>query len=125
MSCWTWIKGSSTISVFTSNDQGDTWQDVSVELPFRPDNYGDFDLSWTPGGDLLGRRPTHQAKGLQLWRAPAEDGAEFALVLDTTARTLYGWIDLPLVVDGTRIVASTLWSEDDGRTWSEITPWRP
>jgi hypothetical protein len=124
MSCWSWVKGSPTISLFTSTDRGATWDTATIALPFPPDNYGGFTLSWTPGGDLVGRRGTRRG-GVELWRAAPVDGGSFELVADAERVSQFGWVDLPVVVNGSTLLASWLWSDDDGRTWSVITPWRP
>jgi hypothetical protein len=125
MSCWSWVKGSPTITVSSSSDRGATWDVVSLLPPFPPDGDGGFDLSWTPAGDLVARRAAHGGAGMQLWRAGADDGEAFELVLDTSSGSLFNREDPPFVVAGTRIVASGVWSDDDGRTWTAPLPWRP
>lgn len=122
MSSWVWTQGSPAISVITSTDQGDTWQRMSLRMPFRPKHYWDLDLSWTPDGDLVAHR-LGVRNGLEIYRAEAVDGAAFQLVLDTGSVTAYG--DPTWAVHGDRIVTSGFSSDDDGRTWSAITPWRP
>jgi hypothetical protein len=123
MSCWIWHEDSPTISVITSTDHGESWQDMSLGVPFRPDSSRGLSLSWTPAAGLLARL-SGPRYGFKLYRADAADGAPFEPVLDARSSTLYR-AGAPWVVRGDRIATYTFWSDDDGRTWSETTPWRP
>ena len=132
MSCWSWVKGLPTFTVFTSSDQGDTWRSIELGLPFRPDEYGATPFSWTPGGDLLGREgyafyPADSPRfgeGLRLWRASPVDGDVFEVVYEARTGNSITHYDPAFTVDGEQLWASRLWSEDDGRTWTELLPWR-
>jgi hypothetical protein len=132
MSTWSWRKGSPTLTVFTSNDRGDTWQSTELNVPFRPDRWGAFSLSWTPGGDLVGRQNViypdgsqHEVDGLRIWRADLVDGGSFEAVFEAATGNQIAQYDLPFTVDGDRIWASRLSSDDDGHSWTEVTTWRP
>jgi hypothetical protein len=132
MSCWSWVKGSPTLTVFTSSDRGDTWRSVRLGIPFRPDSNGGFSVSWTPGGDLLGREDDafhsstspHLGEGLRLWRARPINGGNLEVVYEASTGNQSTQEDLPVIADGERLWASRLWSDDDGRTWTELSPWR-
>ena len=132
MSCWSWVKGSPTLTVFTSDDGGDTWRSIKLGAPLRPDPFGGFSLSWTPGGDLVGREDDafysntspRLGDGLRLWRARAVDGGNFEVVYETTTGNRYTQEDLPFIVSGEQLWASRLWSDDDGETWVEEMTWR-
>lgn len=128
MSFWSWVKGSDTMTVFTSSDQGASWQETHLGMPFRP-TYS-LDLAWTPGGDLLGRQTDDdgdpsQGFGLRLWRAERVDGGSFELVHEGPAGSDFGVEDPPFTEVGDRLWSSHVWSDDDGRTWQEVTTWRP
>jgi hypothetical protein len=127
ISFWSWVKGSDTVTVFTSSDQGATWQETHLGVPFRP-TYG-LDLAWTPDGDLVGRQPDDgnpsQGYGQRFWRADHADGGSFELVYEGPAGSDFGVEDLPFMELGDRLWSSRLWSDDDGRTWQEVTTWRP
>ena len=126
MSCWSWVKGSPTLTVFTSSDQGDTWRSIKLGMPFGPDPYGlSLSLSWTPGGDLVGRDDSpHLGNGLRLWRARPVDGGNFEVVYETTTGNQYTEEDLPFIVSGEQLWASRLRSDDDGESWVEEMTWR-
>ena len=128
MSFWSWVKGSDTLTVFTSSDRGASWQETDVDVPFRP-AYS-FELSWTPGGDLVGRQDDSdgdpdQGYGLRLWRADFVDGGSFGVVHESRTGDLFAEDDLPFATLDERLWASRFWSDDDGRTWQEVTTWRP
>jgi hypothetical protein len=97
-------------------------------VPFRP-TYG-LDLAWTPGGDLLGRQTDddgdpNEGFGLRLWRADHVDGGSFEVVHEGPAGRDFGVEDPPFTVLGDRLWSLNAWSDDDGRTWQEVTTWRP
>jgi hypothetical protein len=131
MAYWLWRGGDDALTVFTSDDAGSTWQTTHVGVSFRPS--GDyFGLAYTPGGDLVGRqdhllyRPsrTSASEGQRIWRADLEDGGVFAMVYEATfgAERSLGYPAFTFHDD--QIWTSRLWSDDDGRTWSEVGVWR-
>ncbi len=131
MSYWSWLKGSNTLRVFTSDDEGSTWRTTDLGLSFRPDDYY-FGLAYTPGGDLVGRQddafhhrnPTHVGEGLRLWRADFVEGGRFEMVHEARSGNdiSIGYPTFTVLDD--RIWASRLWSDDDGETWVEEATWR-
>jgi hypothetical protein len=131
MSFWSWSKGSDTLTVFTSSDRGASWQETDLVVPFRP-AYS-LELSWTPDGDLVGREDyaffpdgdPHEGDGLRLWRAEFVDGDSFEVVYESRTGNQMSAQDLPFALLDGRLWASRLWSDDDGRTWQEVTTWRP
>jgi hypothetical protein len=129
MSLWSWVKGSPTLTVFTSTDQGDTWQTTRLTVSFRP-SYDS--LFWTPGGALVVRQNTiyrdgsaNEVDGLRIWRADFVDGGGFEAMYEAATGNQIAQGDLPFSFKDDRIWASRLWSDDDGRTWTEVTTWRP
>jgi hypothetical protein len=130
MSVWSWVKGSPTLTVFTSTDEGDTWQATELAVRFRPSYAVAF--SWTPDGALVARQNTiypdgsaNELDGLRIWRADFVDGGTFDVVYEAATGNQLAQSDLPFTFLGDRIWASRLWSDDDGRTWTEVTTWRP
>lgn len=131
MSYWSWLKGSDTLSVFTSDDEGSTWQTTDLGVSFRPDDYY-FGLAYTPGGDLVGRQDdafypqnsTHMSEGLRLWRADFVKGSNFELVYEAKTGNDISIEDPAFTLLDDRIWASRLWSDDDGQTWVEEATWR-
>jgi hypothetical protein len=132
MSYWSWSPGTPTMQVFTSSDGGASWRTTELGLGYRPGLYS-FDVYWTPGGDLLARQndafhadgSDDEGDGLRILRADFEAGGAFTPVYEARTGNLTHWEDLPFSGLGDRIWASNLWSDDDGRTWSEETTWRP
>jgi hypothetical protein len=132
MSCWSWVKGSPTLTVFTSADQGSTWQSIELGVPFRIDPFLPISLSWTPGGDLVARedsalynpRSPRYGDGLRLWRASSVDGDSFELVHEARNGNQHSLEDRPFTVFGAQLWATRALSEDDGRTWTEPLSWR-
>lgn len=119
MSCWSWVKGSPALTLFTSSDRGATWQSLRLGMASSPQAFETLALTWTPGGDLVGRDE------LRLWRARPVDGTDFEVVHEATARDESTSEDhQPFVVNGEQVWASRLWSDDDGHTWNELSPWR-
>jgi hypothetical protein len=130
MSLWSWVRGSLTLTVFTSNDQGASWRTTTLTAPFRPPY--SFSLFWTPGGDLIARQnmifpdgSDRELDGLRIWRASPADGGSFEAVYEAGTGNQIAQYDLAFSLLGDRIWASRLWSDDDGRTWTEATTWRP
>jgi hypothetical protein len=130
MSLWSWLKGSPTLTVFTLSEEGGPWETTELAVAFRP-TWG-FSLIWTPGGDLIGRQDDafypdgsrREGEGLRLWRASPDDGGTFEVVYEATTGNQISWNDLPITVFGDQLWASRLWSDDDGQTWTELSPWR-
>jgi hypothetical protein len=131
MSFWSWLKGSDTLTIYTSSDQGGSWRETDLVVPFRP-AYA-LALSWTPGGDLVGRQDNafypdgdpNEGDGLRLWRASPVDGGTFEVVYESRTGNRMNGEDLPFTALGDRLWPSRLWSDDDGRTWTEVATWRP
>jgi len=131
MSYWSWLKGSPTLRVFTSDDQGSTWRTTDLGVSFRPDDWY-FALAYTPGGDLVGRQDdafyprssTHVSEGVRLWRADFVKGGSFKPVYEARTGNDIAIEDPAFTVLDDRIWASRLWSDDDGETWVEDATWR-
>ena len=123
-------RGSPTLTVFSLSEQGGPWQNTELAVPFRPT--WPFSLAWTPGGDLIGRQDGafypdgsfREGEGLRLWRASPDEGGAFEVVHGATSGTQISWNDVPITVFGDQLWASRLWSDDDGHTWTELSPWR-
>ena len=132
MSYWAWSKGSATLTVYTSSDQGASWQRSTLPAPYRPIRYYDFKLAWTPDGALLGRQEDafevtdssgSTDLGIRLWRSAS--GGAFTKVYEGNAGSpAPGYTYPTLTVVGGRIWSKGLWSDDDGNTWHAITRWR-
>jgi hypothetical protein len=130
MSCWAWVKGSPTLTVFTSSDQGPSWQTTELATPFRPPYF--LTVSWTPGGDLVGRQNNafypdgsdNEGDGLRLWRASLAEGGTFEVVYESRSGNAINWENPAFTVLDGRIWSSGFWSDDDGRTWTEVSIWR-
>ncbi len=135
MSYWSWLKGSHTLRVFASDDQGSTWRTTDLAVSFRPDQYY-FGLAYTPGGDLVGRQddafyhprdstePAEPGVGLRLWRADFVKGGSFEMVYEARSgnEASNGYPTFTMHDD--RIWATRLWSDDDGETWVKESTWR-
>lgn len=130
MSFWSWSKGSPTITIFTSSDQGRTWKDTTLAAANRPIRPWDLDLSWSPEGALLARQgdaftAADNSEGIRIWRSPSLDSGAFAMVYEGSSQNAAGGINEPLfTVVGSRIWSRGLWSDDDGVTWSAVPRWR-
>ena len=130
MAYWSWLKGSDTLRVFTSDDKGASWRTTELGVPFRPDDYY-FALAYTPDGDLVGRQDdafysqssTHVSEGLRLWRADLVEGGSFELVHESRVGNDISMED-PAFTVLDDLWASRLRSDDDGRTWTDEAAWR-
>ncbi|HEX5088932.1 MAG TPA: hypothetical protein VFV89_14075 [Nocardioides sp.] len=131
MSYWAWQQGSQAIRVFTSSDRGVTWQTTQLDIRFRPGIYT-FDLYWTPSGALIGRQTgdfspdgsDDGGEGVRIWRADFVDGGAFEITHQGRGGLDPAWYEHPFGFRGDQIWANWLWSDDDGRTWQEVTTWR-
>jgi hypothetical protein len=131
MSYWAWQKGSPTLTIFTSSDEGTSWQRSTVPVPYRPISPWDLDLSWTPGGALLGLQEdafdvkdasSYVGTGIRLWRSASPGGGAFTKVYEGAPNGIVTTTTFT-VVDG-RIWSNGLWSDDDGVSWHAIPRWR-
>lgn len=131
MSYWSWLKGSNTMRVFTSDDDGSTWRTTDLGVPFRPSGYK-CGLAFTPGGDLVGRKDlafrtqgsSQLSSGMRLWRADFVQGGSFTMVYKSRSggNSSIGYPTFTRLDQ--RIWTSRLYSDDDGETWVEEATWR-
>jgi hypothetical protein len=122
MSFWSSEPGSSSLTVHTSSDGGSTWQATALREPAGPrDRY--YDMSWTPDGALLAR--STRGGGVTIWRAELTAGGGLEEVSELSRIHGGSEYEPAFAFRGDRIWASRSWSDDDGRTWSEVATWRP
>lgn len=131
MSYWAWQKGSPTLTIFTSSDEGTSWQRSTVPVPYRPISPWDLDLSWTPDGALLGLQEnafdvedasSYVGTGIRLWRSASPGGGAFTKVYEGAPNGSV--ITTTFTVINGRIWSNGLWSDDDGVSWHAIPRWR-
>jgi hypothetical protein len=130
MAVWGLDAQSHVLTIHASSDGGATWQTSQLQAP----SYSYYlVLSATPGGGVLAREDDaylgdsaqHPGEGIRIWRADSLDAERFDVVYAARTRTDgLGWYLPPFdSVDG-RIWTGGLFSDDDGRTWSEVPRWR-
>jgi hypothetical protein len=135
MSFWAWSKGSPTLTVFTSSDEGASWETSTVAAPIRRIKPWGFDLSWTPDGALLAREdyvsetvpsgPGWAGYAIRLWRSPAPaDGAFTKVYEGDSGNPALGPGTPAFTVVGSRIWSKGFWSDDDGMSWTTVPRWR-
>jgi hypothetical protein len=124
ISFWSSEPGSSSLTIHTSSDRGSSWQTAELREPARPPRTTSYyDVYWTPGGALLAR--LSESGGLWIWRAELTDDGAFEPVYELGKGHGISTYDLAFGFRGTQIWSSRIWSDDDGRTWQEVTTWRP
>jgi hypothetical protein len=132
MAYWAWSKGSPTLTVFTSSDEGASWQRSTLSVPYRPIESYSLDLSWTPGGALLGRQEDAfeltdrfggVTSGIRLWRSPSAADGAFTMVYEGSPGDP-GWGGPAFTIVDSRIWSQGLWSDDDGVSWTTVPGWR-
>ena len=129
MSFWALDQRAGTLTIFSSDDRGASWQTAELRAPVHSRN---LDVSRTPGGGLLALQgdaffkdgSPHEGEGIRIWRAPAITHGSLKAVYESRRRTdARGSYAAGFSVAGARIWSGGLWSDDDGRTWSPTT-WR-
>jgi hypothetical protein len=124
---FSWVPGSGSLQLHVSEDRGLTWR--SDETP-APDTRGLYlDMEHTPEGALIVRDQIYDETDtivrVVLWRldpgddawVKVHDSGEMYEGLDT-------WNVRGLTVAGDRLMSGALYSDDDGRTWTEVDRWR-
>ena len=111
---------------FIDNDLGAAWR--SIEQTHPAEAQGGVEVLATPNRSVLLRDFDLRADAARtrIWRLGSLEAGDWTLVSDTGPLT---WtIDTghmhPLVVVGKRLMAGTLFSDDDGRTWTVVDRWR-
>ncbi len=77
MSCWSWVKGSPTLTVFTSSDQGNTPAGIKLGFTVRPDEHGGTSCPgrpWRPCSAARTTRSTPPTRPATAARPPALAG---------------------------------------------------
>lgn len=123
---WSHVRGTDVLTFHVGDDGGASWRDIEQSLPSS--DISTEELLATPEGAILLRHIAygHGHARARIWRLESLEEGEWDLVHDTG--------DLPytydlglmrqLTVVGTRIMLGALYSDNDGRTWTQASKWR-
>jgi hypothetical protein len=118
---WSHVGGSDRMTFHVGNDAGTSWRDVEKPAPTR--HFGTEEVLATPSGAILLRHITERGNAVRarIWRLDSLEEGDWELVHATGA--------LPYMYDlgqmfqltsvGSRLVLGLLYSDDDGRSWTQ------
>ena len=123
---WSHVPRSDDLVFHVGDDGGASWRTIEQSLPTSA--VSTEEILATPGGAVILRHVEHGTPSLQvtMWRLDSLEEGEWSLAK-------YGELPegvdnghrYPLTVVGGRLFsAGSLYSDDDGRSWTSITRWR-
>jgi hypothetical protein len=123
---WSHVGGTDRMTFHIGDDNGASWRDVEQSAP-TPDITTEEVLA-TPSGAIVLRHITEHRDAVRarIWRLDSLEGGDWELVHDTG--------EVPYMYDlgqmfqptnaGSRLVLGLLSSDDDGRTWTQVSTLR-
>jgi hypothetical protein len=123
---WSHVRGTEDLTFHVGDDGGASWRDIDQSLPSS--DVTTEELVATPEGAVVLRHVTDQGDAVRarIWRLDSLEEGTWELVHDTGDLPWgadLGEMHQPTVI-GSRLMWGTLYSDDDGRTWSGVDRWR-
>jgi hypothetical protein len=120
---WSHAPGSDELVFHVGDDGGASWRTIEQTLP-TPAIHTE-ELVAIPGGGVLLRHLDERTRVLTLWRLDSLEEGEWTLVYSTQlAEPVDNALMHPLTISGERLMSGSLYSDDDGRTWTGVDTWR-
>jgi hypothetical protein len=123
---WSHVIGTNALTFHIGDDRGESWRTIAQTLPTR--TVGTEEILATPEGAIILRHVEYGLPTVQvtIWRLGSLEQGEWTLAYSgELAEGVHNGHSYPLTVVGDRLMsAGSLYSDDDGRTWTEIATWR-
>jgi hypothetical protein len=123
---WSHVVGTDVLTFHVGDDRGESWRTIAQTVPTP--GVSTEEILATPEGTVLLRHVEEEGSNLRarIWRLDSLEGGEWDLVHDTGDLPYTADVGemRPLTIVGERLMLGSLYSDDDGQTWSQVDTWR-
>lgn len=122
---WSHVRRSDDLVFHVGDDGGASWRTIDQSLPTR--NVSTEEILAAPGGGIILRHLDYTAPTVQvsMWRLGSLEEGKWTLVYSGEFADRDNGLMRPLTVVGDRLLSGgSMYSDDDGRSWTAITTWR-